>query len=62
MWGMHTTTGLMTLNEEVTRQASMIAYLDDFKLMMIVTLAAIPLLLMVRKPGPHKASAAAALD
>jgi DHA2 family multidrug resistance protein len=61
-WGMHTTTGLMTLNEEVTRQASMIAYLDDFKLMMIVTLAAIPLLLMVRKPGPHKASAAAALD
>jgi DHA2 family multidrug resistance protein len=62
MWNMHTTTGLMTLNEEVTRQASMIAYLDDFKLMMIVTLAAIPLLLMVRKPGQHKASAAAALD
>lgn len=45
----------------VNRQAAMIAYINDFKLMMIVTLAAIPLLLLLRKPkqaaapDPHAA-------
>ena len=38
------------LNAEVTRQAYMIAYLDDFKLMMFVTLAAIPMLALLRRP------------
>ena len=42
MWNIHTTAGLARSIEEVTRQAAMIAYIDDFKLMMIVTLAAIP--------------------
>jgi DHA2 family multidrug resistance protein len=51
MWNMHTVTGLAALNAEVTRQSAMIAYLDDFKLMMIVTLAAVPLLLLIRKPS-----------
>jgi DHA2 family multidrug resistance protein len=37
------------LDAEVNRQALMIAYIDDFHLMMIVTLAAIPLLLLLRK-------------
>jgi MFS transporter, DHA2 family, multidrug resistance protein len=37
------------LNAEVTRQAAMIAYLDDFKLMMFVTVACLPLLLLLRK-------------
>lgn len=40
------------LNAEVNRQALMIAYLDDFKLMMILTLCAIPLVLLLRKPKP----------
>ena len=35
----------------ITPQATIIAYIDDFKLMMIVTLAAIPLLLVFKKPG-----------
>jgi MFS transporter, DHA2 family, multidrug resistance protein len=63
-WDIHSTAGLATLNQEVTRQAAMIAYIDDFKLMMIVALAAIPLLLLVRKPArrPEAAVAAAALD
>ncbi|KPF83338.1 disulfide bond formation protein DsbA [alpha proteobacterium AAP38] len=39
----------------VNRQAAMIAYLNDFHMMMLVTLAAIPLLLLLRKP---KATAA----
>jgi len=38
------------LNAEVTRQATMIAYLDDFKLMLIVTIACLPMLLLMRVP------------
>ena len=37
------------INGEVTRQALFIAYLDDFKLMMIVTFAVLPLLLLMRR-------------
>jgi hypothetical protein len=33
----------------ITLQAQIIAYIDDFKLMMIVTLAAIPLLIAFKK-------------
>jgi DHA2 family multidrug resistance protein len=40
---------LAMINAEVTRQALFIAYLDDFKLMMIVTFAVLPLLLMMRR-------------
>jgi DHA2 family multidrug resistance protein len=48
---------LNLLNLEVTRQASMIAYVDDFWLMTLMTLAVLPLLLLVR---PAKKSAAPA--
>jgi DHA2 family multidrug resistance protein len=46
------------LNAEVTRQASMIAYVDDFWLMMILTLAVIPMLLLIRPPKRSAAPAA----
>jgi DHA2 family multidrug resistance protein len=46
---------LGALNREVTRQASMIAYLDDFHLMLIMTLLAIPLLLLVRSASSASA-------
>ncbi|MBS0426699.1 MAG: EmrB/QacA family drug resistance transporter, partial [Proteobacteria bacterium] len=42
--------GLAALNAEVTRQAAMIGYLDDFWIMMLITAVAIPLLLLIRKP------------
>ena len=42
--------GIAALNHEVTRQAAMIAYIDDFALMLIVILASLPLLLLVRGP------------
>jgi DHA2 family multidrug resistance protein len=42
-------TALAFINAEVTRQALFIAYLDDFKLMMIVTFAVLPLLLLMRR-------------
>ena len=44
------------LDNEVTRQSLMVGYIDDFKLMMIVTLAVIPLLLLLRKPARPAAS------
>jgi len=38
------------LNQQVTAQATMIAYLDDFYFMLLLTLLALPLLFLVRKP------------
>ena len=49
MWSLNSTGGLAALNEELTQQAQMVAYLDDFKLLMWVTLAAAPLILLLRK-------------
>jgi len=43
---------LLMLDAEVTRQAATIAYLNDFKLMMWVVLAAAPLVLLLRKRAP----------
>jgi DHA2 family multidrug resistance protein len=37
------------INAEATRQAVFIAYLDDFKLMMLVTFAVLPLLLLMKR-------------
>jgi DHA2 family multidrug resistance protein len=41
--------GAAVLNARLSDQASMIAYLDDFQLMLILTVLAMPLLLLVRK-------------
>jgi len=46
----NTMAGLAMLNGEVTRQGALIGYLDDFAIMMLVTLLAIPLLLLIRNP------------
>jgi DHA2 family multidrug resistance protein len=40
---------LAYINMEINRQALFIAYLDDFKLMMLVTFAVLPLLLLMRR-------------
>jgi DHA2 family multidrug resistance protein len=39
---------LAMLNRQVTEQAAMIAYNDDFKLMMILTLCLIPCVFLLR--------------
>jgi DHA2 family multidrug resistance protein len=49
---------LAQLDGLVNSQAMMISYIDDFKLMMIVTLCAIPLALLLRKPRLRGAPAA----
>jgi DHA2 family multidrug resistance protein len=43
------TAALQFLENEINRQAMMIAYLDDFRLMMLMTIAALPLLLLIRR-------------
>ena len=54
-----TPSGLAALNAEATRQAAMVAYIDDFKLMMMVVVVGLPLLLLLRKPRPVPTAAAA---
>jgi DHA2 family multidrug resistance protein len=49
--------GIAALNQEVTRQAAMIAYIDDFLLMLFVVLGILPLLLFVRVPRQVPATA-----
>jgi DHA2 family multidrug resistance protein len=45
------TAGLQVLDAEVGRQAAMLAYLQDFRLMMWVALLGIPLIALLRKPA-----------
>ena len=47
LWSTANSQGLAALNAEVTRQAAIIAYVNDFKLLFIVSLLMLPLLLMM---------------
>ena len=53
---------LVGLSAFVNQQALVISYVDDFRLMMLVTLAAIPLALMLRKPKVLSAEGVPAAD
>ena len=48
--GVPTTAHLAALDATVTQQAAMIAYNNDFKLMLILTVVAIPLVVLLRAP------------
>ena len=48
--------GLAMLNHGVTEQAAMIAYNDDFQLMMVLTLCTIPLVALLRGAGAKRPS------
>ncbi|HEX3341446.1 MAG TPA: DHA2 family efflux MFS transporter permease subunit [Pseudolabrys sp.] len=50
LWNPSQPQGLAALNAEVTRQASIIGYIDDFKLLFIVSLLMLPVLLMMSRP------------
>ena len=58
VWNLSSPASLSALNGEVTRQATAIAFLNDFWLMMVMTVVAIPLLLLLR---PVKSGAAPAV-
>jgi DHA2 family multidrug resistance protein len=48
-WNPATDAGRAALDAMITRQAQIIAYVDDFKLLMIATLAVIPLLIVFKR-------------
>jgi DHA2 family multidrug resistance protein len=54
-WDPVSAAGRAALDAMVTQQAQIIAYMDDYKLLMIATLAAIPLLIIFKKPPPSAA-------
>ncbi|WP_168791033.1 DHA2 family efflux MFS transporter permease subunit [Paraburkholderia aromaticivorans] len=52
---LHSPGAIALLDMQITQQASMIAYIDDFKLMFIATLLVIPLLAIIR-PARHSSA------
>ena len=50
MFNPGTESGISALNAEITRQATMVAYVDDFKLMFVITILCMPMLLLMRRP------------
>jgi DHA2 family multidrug resistance protein len=50
LWSWSTELGRIALDAEVTRQAVTIAYLNDFRFMMYLSLLSVPLLLLLRTP------------
>jgi MFS transporter, DHA2 family, multidrug resistance protein len=50
-WNPLTAAGRAALDAMITQQAQIIAYIDDYKLLMIATLAAIPLLIVFKRAG-----------
>jgi DHA2 family multidrug resistance protein len=57
-WNPASLSGAAALNAQVTRQANMIAYLDDFRLMLVLTLLEIPLVFLIRGAAPARIQAA----
>ena len=60
--GALSTGGLAGLDALVSGQAAMIAYNNDFKLMMVLTLCAVPLVALLRRGGSAKDSAPVAVE
>lgn len=58
-YNLTTPQGLAAINGDVTRQAAMLAYLQDFRLMMWITLIAIPLVVLLRAPVKQAAASGA---
>jgi DHA2 family multidrug resistance protein len=54
--------GLAALNATVNGQAAMIAYVNDFKLMMVLTLCAVPLVALLRRGAAAKDDAPVAIE
>ncbi|GEP54888.1 EmrB/QacA family drug resistance transporter [Reyranella soli] len=58
IWDMATTLGKAALNAEVTKQAAVVAYANDFKLMMVVALVALPLIFLLKRAKARPGEAA----
>lgn len=53
IWNMATVAGRTALNGELTRQATIVAYANDFKLMMIIALVFVPFIFLLRRAQPN---------
>jgi DHA2 family multidrug resistance protein len=53
---------LAGLDQQITQQAAMIGYIDDFRFMMFLTLLVIPLVLLIRTPKGATAGGHAVMD
>jgi MFS transporter, DHA2 family, multidrug resistance protein len=51
-WSLNGVAHLAALNREVTRQAAMVGYIDDFKAMALIALLALPFLVFLREARP----------
>jgi DHA2 family multidrug resistance protein len=61
-WSPFTAAGRAALDAVVTQQAQIIAYADDYKLLMIATLCVLPLLIVFRRPASSAAPALAVAE
>jgi DHA2 family multidrug resistance protein len=61
-WNAAKPAGLHALNAEVTRQAQIMAYANDFKLMLLVSLPVALLLLLMRRPRTGRAMPSAPVE
>jgi DHA2 family multidrug resistance protein len=52
-WDLHSAHGAAAFNQEITKQAQIIAYVDNFKLMFVLAIIALPLVLLTRRPRPR---------
>jgi DHA2 family multidrug resistance protein len=62
LWNPASASGAAALNAEITRQAAVIGYVDDFWLMMWMTVAALPLVYFLRAPKAPASISAAAME
>ncbi|HEY1926439.1 MAG TPA: hypothetical protein VGG92_03155, partial [Caulobacteraceae bacterium] len=56
LWDPLNAAGRAALDAVITGQAQIIAYIDDYKLLMIATLAVMPLLMVFSKPAAPAAA------
>jgi MFS transporter, DHA2 family, multidrug resistance protein len=61
-WNASRAKGLIGLNDEITRQAQIIAYANDFKLMLLVSIPVALLVFLMRRPGRRPAVEAAPVE
>jgi DHA2 family multidrug resistance protein len=61
-WNPESAFGAAALNGDITRQANIIGYIDDFKLMLILSVLALPLVMLIRPSGGTQSQSALAIE
>jgi MFS transporter, DHA2 family, multidrug resistance protein len=61
-WNPLTAAGRAALDATITQQAQIIAYIDDYKLLMIATLAVVPLLMVFKRTSGGGAERTLAME